>query len=82
MGADITRIILQWLNGDENLPKVNNTNNVLIPMVSSPRSPQRFRPISLCNVLYKIIAKVLANRLKWVLEEVIDKVQSAFVLRR
>ena len=82
VGSDITSITLQWLNGEESLNSINHTNIVLIPKMSSPCSPQQFRPISLCNVLYKIIAKVLANRLRGVLKEIIGLTQSAFVLGR
>ena len=54
----------------------------MIPKKKSPKTINDFHPISLCSVVYKIIAKVLANRLKGILSEIINESQSAFVQRR
>lgn len=64
------------------LKEVNHTNIVLISKVDNPRKMSQFRLISLCNVVYKIILKVLTNRLKRVLPKVISPNQSAFVAGR
>jgi len=63
-------------------PFLNQTYITLIPKVKNPESINQFRPISLCNFSYKIIAKVLANRLKRWLPEIITSEQSAFVQGR
>lgn len=54
---------------------------MLIPKVACPKNITQFCPISLCNVGYKIIGKVLTNHLKRFMSQVVSGNQSAFVAR-
>jgi len=58
---------------------VNKTTICLIPKVKGPQEMKQFRPISLCNVIYKICSKVLANWIRPFLDDIVSKEQSAFV---
>lgn len=79
LGKDVCRAVLSYLNGGNFDAGLNITNIVLIPKVNTPSKLSDFRPISLSNVLYKLISKVLANRLKFILPHIISPEQSAFV---
>eukprot|EP00253_Pinus_taeda_P013015 PITA_13015 len=61
------------------LKSINSTFLALIPKVEEAKTPDKFRPISLCNVIYKIISKVIANRLKSILPGIISEEQSGYV---
>ena len=78
-GSEVFQAGCQWLENGVLPPHVNSTNITLIPKGNSQTSMKDWRPIALCNVVYKIVAKVLANRLKQVLDRCISINQSAFV---
>jgi hypothetical protein len=76
---DVHKLVTDFYNSSFMSPEINQTFLVLIPKKSQPTVPQDFRPISLCNVAYKIIAKSLAERLKPYLPDFVDHTQAAFI---
>ena len=76
---DIVMAVQSFLFGGHLLKALNETIVTLIPKVEAPINLSQYRPISLCNVIYRVIAKVLANRLKRVIPNCISYAQSAFV---
>ena len=81
-GPNIINMVLNVLNSNLSMTDINKTNISLIPKTNQPTKMTEFRPISLCNTTYKIISKVLANRLKDILPNIISKNQSAFTANR
>jgi len=73
VGKDITSSVLSFLNLASLPEHLNHTFMTLIPKVKNPKLVSQFCPIILCNVLYKIFSKVLANRLKKLLPNIITK---------
>ncbi|KAG6526874.1 hypothetical protein ZIOFF_008961 [Zingiber officinale] len=79
VGEDVFQAVLDFFRGAE-LPRgMASTTIVLIPKVDSAQRWRDFRPISLCNVSYKIISKLMAQRMASVLGKVISPAQSGFV---
>ncbi|XP_070677505.1 uncharacterized protein [Malus domestica] len=77
--SDINSLIRALMHEEIGPNSLNDTHVVLIPKVPKPELVSQFRPISLCNYSYKVLSKVLANRLKVVLANIISSSQHAFV---
>lgn len=66
---DVTKAVKDFFRTGKLLKKMNNTYIVLIPKSLDPNCVMDFRPISLCNSIYKIISKVSVNRIKLLLSK-------------
>ena len=73
---------LHILNDQGTIAPLNHTYIALIPKIAKPRKVTDYRPISLCNVIYRIVTKAIANRLKPMLDQIIAPTQSAFIPNR
>lgn len=82
VGADIVAAVKEFFRNGRLLKDFNNTLIALIPKVPDACRLGEFRPISCCNLMYKIVTKILAKRLKPVLLQCISPNQAAFLKGR
>jgi hypothetical protein len=82
IGCKVQQEILGVLNGGSIPAGWNESVIVLIPKVKNPERIKDLWPTSLCNLVFKIVSKVIACRLKEVLDDIISQSQSAFVTGR
>lgn len=79
VGGEVSAAVSEFFVSGKLLTQLNATNLVLIPKIPNAKKMSDFRPISCLNTIYKVIAKLLSERLKSILQEVISHSQSAFM---
>ncbi|KAL3337246.1 hypothetical protein AABB24_029749 [Solanum stoloniferum] len=79
IGEEVTAAILNFFQTNNTYGPVNKTVVTLIPKTQHPISIKEYRLISRCTTLYKIISKMLTQRLHNVMEDLVDPSQAAFV---
>nr|GEV03788.1 RNA-directed DNA polymerase, eukaryota [Tanacetum cinerariifolium] len=80
--SDIKKFVSKFLETKKMSMDSNSSFITLILKVSNPIHVKNYHPISLINVYYKIIAKILANRLVKVVDKIVSQEQSTFILGR
>ncbi|XP_060190667.1 uncharacterized protein LOC132619937 [Lycium barbarum] len=80
--SDIHNAILEFCDGTPVPRYVSHTCLFMLPKCPQPQSFSDIRPISLCNTLSKIIAKILSNRIGKILPDIISPNQSGFIQGR
>ena len=79
VGDDVTKFVSDILHGFSSLASINDTNIALIPKVKEASRAAKYRPITLCNVLYKRVSKAIVIQLKKFFPNIVSENQSAFV---
>ncbi|WZZ89725.1 hypothetical protein YC2023_118304 [Brassica napus] len=82
VGEDVIKAVREFFRNGKLLKDMNTTAISLIPKKPEACSLSDFRPISCCNIVYKLISKIIANRLKPILSECVSPNQAAFLKGR
>lgn len=78
-GPTIIREVQLFFQTGVMKPSNAHSNLVLIPKIDTPLKVTDFRPISVCNIIYKIISKLLAKRMQPLMSKIISNAQTAFI---
>lgn len=82
IGTDFTAAVQHFFNTNKMTKGFNSTNLAIIPKIDHPTHVTHFRPIACANVFYKCITKIMANRLKAVIDTLVSPNQAAFITGR
>lgn len=82
VGLDFVYAVQSFFQNGFMLTGVNGTVLTLIPKKDDPQEIKDYRPISCCSTIYKVISKILVNRVKTILTEAMMPNQSAFIKDR
>lgn len=64
VGQDVKKMVLEVLNNNKDPTELNGNFIALIPKGKNTKTPKDFKPISLCNVVMKLVTKTIVNRIK------------------
>ena len=79
VGEDFCSAVKDFFASGEILKQINHSTIALVPKSANANTAADYRPISCCNVTYKVISKLLAERLSHVLNDIISPSQNAFL---
>lgn len=82
VGQDVYKFCQDFFETGELPTNLNTTLVCLIPKLKHPKKVADLRPISLCNVLMRILSKIMTNRVKPILQTIISEQQNAFIENR
>ena len=82
VGTDTIAAVQEFFSSSRMLSKFNATTNALIPKFTGADRLKQFRPISLCSTIYKVVARIIKNRLIWIIPDAVQLNQVGFVQGR
>lgn len=79
VGTYTIAAVQDFFSSNKMLRKFNATTIALLPKITGADKMSQFRPISLCSTVYKVIAKIIKNRLRRIIPEAVQLNQVGFV---